>query len=143
MLVAAAPAINGQKALEFQAQGVGIMADEDFFGGGLGVAWRSDGRMRLGGYANVGSYAKQLAFRPEVVAFFHLNPFKQRGFSPYVGGGVALVLTADESREYLVGALGLEWKPGARGGWFLEAGVGGGLRVSLGYQVRKRSGQRR
>ena len=142
LLVVLAPAATGQKAMEYQFQGVGAIADQDFYGGGLGIAWRSDGRMRVGGYANVGSFDRELAFRPEVTASFHLNPFKRGGLAPYVGGGVALVLTADESREFLVGTIGLEWSPGARRGWFLEAGIGGGARVSLGYQIRRRLSRR-
>jgi hypothetical protein len=98
--------------------------------------------MRVGLVANGGEYAGNAAFRPELAAYFHLNPFKRRGVSPYVGGGVAAVLTSDESLEYLVGSFGLEWRPGASRGWFMEVGIGGGVRVAAGFQLRRR-GRRR
>ena len=33
--------------------------------------------------------------------------------------------------------LGLEERPAARAGWFVEAGVGGGARLALGYRWRR------
>jgi hypothetical protein len=33
-------------------------------------------------------------------------------------------------------AAGIEGRPGAASGWFLEAGVGGGARLSAGYRWR-------
>jgi hypothetical protein len=97
--------------------------------------------------ANVGDLEGELAFRPEALAFFHLNPFKVRGVAPYVGGGVAGVFGADQSRGYIVALAGVEWRPGTPRGWFAEVGVGGGVRASVGRVTGaqaacgKRSGQ--
>jgi len=135
--------VTAQRALEFQAHGLATFAEDRFLGGGLGLAMRTDGRMRVGLYANGGAFGGDPAFRPELTASFHLNPYKRAGVSPFVGGGVAVVLTGDATREYLVGTIGLEWRPGARHGWFLEAGIGGGVRVSAGLQLRRRTARRR
>jgi hypothetical protein len=54
----------------------------------------------------------------------------------YAGGGVAGIAGPDD-RGYLVLLLGIEAGPGARGGWALEAGVGGGLRLAAGYRWRR------
>lgn len=141
--VAAASPVSAQRALELQVHGVGTFADERFLGGGMGLALRTNGRMRVGLYATAGDYGGDRAFRPEFTASFHLNPYKRTGMSPYVGGGVALVMTGEQTREYLVGGVGVEWRPGAGSGWFLEAGIGGGFRVSAGFQLRRRRTARR
>ncbi len=143
LIVAAARPVSAQRALELQAHGVAAFADERFLGGGLGLAMRTNGRMRVGLYANAGDYGGDRAFRPELTASFHLNPYKRNGMSPYLGCGVALVMTGEQTREYLVGAIGIEWRPGAGSGWFLEAGVGGGFRVASGFQLRRRQSRRR
>jgi outer membrane protein W len=127
-----------QKAVELQLHGLTTLADEQFFGGGLGLALRTNGRMRVGTIVSAGNYDGAASVRPELLASFHLNPFKRSGVSPYVGGGVALVLTSNESLEYLVGVIGLEWKPGSSRGWFVEVGVAGGVRVATGIQLRRR-----
>jgi hypothetical protein len=53
----------------------------------------------------------------------------------YLAGGVAAV-GGPADRGYLVLAAGIEDRPGARSGWFLEAGVGGGARLAAGYRWR-------
>jgi hypothetical protein len=40
------------------------------------------------------------------------------------------------SQGYVVLGLGLERAPGGRSGWALEAGVGGGVRVTVGWRWR-------
>jgi hypothetical protein len=142
LAVVLATPVRGQKALEVQIHGIGTFADDRFLGGGLGLALRGNGRMRVGAYANGGGFQGEAAFRPELMMSFHLNPYKRSGVSPYFSGGVAVVV-AGETREYIVGSVGLEWKPGASSGWFVEAGIGGGLRVAAGFQLRKRPGRQR
>jgi hypothetical protein len=53
----------------------------------------------------------------------------------YGAGGVAVVGGPVE-QGYLVLTLGLEDRPAARAGWFVEAGVGGGARLAAGYRWR-------
>ncbi len=95
--------------------------------------------MRAGIYTSVGAYDGETAVRIEGILSFHLNPYKRSGVSPYAGGGVALVLIQDASREYIVGVIGIEWRPGTGSGWFVEAGIGGGVRLALGHQLRRRA----
>jgi hypothetical protein len=53
----------------------------------------------------------------------------------YGAGGVAVAGGAVD-QGYMVVTLGLEARPGARSGWFVEAGVGGGARLAAGYRWR-------
>ena len=54
----------------------------------------------------------------------------------YLAGGIAGV-GGPEDEGYLVLAIGIEHRPGARSGWFVEGGVGGGARVAAGYRWRR------
>jgi hypothetical protein len=94
--------------------------------------------MRAGVYTSVGSFEGEVAVRPEGILSFHLNPYRRSGVSPYAGGGIALLLMQDANREYIVGVIGIEWRPGTGSGWFVEAGFGGGVRLALGRQLRRR-----
>lgn len=127
-----------QRALEWQLHSVATIGSESFVGGGTGLALRTSGRMRAGVVVNVGHMGGTVAVRPEILGSFHLNPFKRQGVSPYAGGGVAAVLSEGTSREYIVAFVGLESRPGRSFGWFAEGGIGGGARVTLGVQFRKR-----
>jgi hypothetical protein len=118
--------------------GIVTVADSNFYGGGLGFGYRTNGRMRVQVLANAGSRAGRLAFRPEALVSFHLNPYKRRGISPYAAAGAAFIFTADENLQYLIGVLGVEASPGGKWGWFIEAGIGGGVRIAGGVQVRRR-----
>ena len=130
--------LQGQRAREWQFQATATVGEEHFLGGGVGLALRTGGRMRAALVTNVGAMEGEPAFRPEVLAFFHLNPFKRSGVAPYVGGGVTAVFCAGGTREYIVAVGGLEWRPGAPTGWFAEVGVGGGVRLAAGIQLRRR-----
>ena len=107
-------------------------------GGGVGLALRTNGRMRVGVTINAGDLEGSAAIRPELLGSFHLNPYKRSGISPYAGGGVAVVYANGTTREYIVAFMGVESRPGQSMGWFAEAGVGGGVRFAAGLQVRKR-----
>ena len=65
------------------------------------------------------------AWRGELLAHFLLSPARRQGAGVYGAGGVAVVGGPVE-QGYLVLTLGLEARPAARVGWFVEAGVGGG-----------------
>ncbi len=41
-----------------------------------------------------------------------------------------------EDQGYIVLTLGVESRPGSGGGWFVEGGVGGGVRLAGGYRWR-------
>ena len=114
-----------------------------FLGGGLGLALRTNGRMRVGVSLNAGDLEGSVAVRPELLGSFHLNPYKRQGVSPYAGGGVAAVFAEGPTREYMVAFVGLESRPGRSVGWFAEVGLGGGARMMAGVQYRKRRNRTR
>ncbi len=135
-LVAAAGPAAAQGTLEWQAQGVATVTGAEFYGGGLGVAYRTAGRTRVGFLASVGDRDGAFAGRGELMLSYHLNPYKRRGLTPYAGGGLSVTLTEDASTEYILLVLGVESSPGGRFGWFAEVGVAGGVRLALGIQLR-------
>lgn len=139
--------LTAQSARELQVQAVGSLASARFVGGGLGFALRSQGRTRLGLTLSAGDLSEHpeggerthsLAGRGELMASYHVNPYKRSGFAPYAGGGLAITATSDEMEEYVLLVIGVEGAPGGPRGWFVETGVGGGVRVSAGYRIRWR-----
>lgn len=130
--------VAAQQATEWKVQGLTNVGGDRFLGGGVGLALRTRGRMRVGFTLNAGDLEGQAAVRPELLGSFHLNPFKRQGVSPYAGGGVAVVHAKGYTREYIVGFLGIESRPGRSFGWFAEVGLGGGARLAAGLQWRNR-----
>ena len=130
--------VVAQRATEWQAHALANVGGDRFVGGGVGLALRTNGRMRVGVVLNAGDLEGTVAVRPELLGSFHLNPFKRQGVSPYAGGGVAAVFADGSTREYIVAFIGLESRPGRSVGWFAEVGLGGGARVAAGVQYRKR-----
>jgi hypothetical protein len=127
----------GQRAREWQVQGLAVVARSSFAGGGLGFAFRSWGRLRVGATATFGTADGRLAGRGEAALSYHVNPVRRSGFTPYAGGGVALTASDSVSTEYLTLFLGVESTPGRPLGVFAEVGVGGGLRLSAGLRLRR------
>jgi hypothetical protein len=103
--------------------------------GGYG-ALRTSGRTRVSVSAGVGISDGDLAGRGELLAHFLLSPEERHRAGFYVAGGAAVV-DGPVSRGYLVLTLGLEDRPRARSGWAVEAGLGGGVRLMLGYRWRR------
>lgn len=121
-----------------QALGTPARAPDWFAGAGAGLVLRSRTRTGVGLNAILGVRDGNLAGRGEALLSLSLDPFRERGVSPYLGGGVALVGDRVGTTEYLVAVLGLSINPGRATGWFVEAGVGGGLRVAAGLAFRHR-----
>jgi hypothetical protein len=71
---------------------------------------------------------------------FHLDPAKQKGFTPYAGAGIAASVSRPANRGYVELLLGMEERPGRQSGLFVELGVGGGMRVAAGYRFRSGKG---
>ena len=136
-LIAAAPTVDAQSTRELQVQGVGIVTGTQFYGGGVGAALRPAGRTRIGLTASIGDLAGTFGGRGTLQVTYHLEPFRRWGVTPYAGGGVSL-LVASGTREYLVLLLGVESGPLSPRGWFLEAGITGGIFVSAGVRFRWR-----
>jgi hypothetical protein len=101
--------------------------------GGPVVRFRLGHRDRISLQVGAGVSEHSLAGRGEVLWQFLLAPSARHRPAPYLGGGLAGAVAAD-TRGWVVLALGLDGNPGGRSGWFAEAGVGGGVRVVLGWR---------
>lgn len=112
-----------------------IAREPTYIGLGVHGAFRPGGNARIAVNVVPGGAGGEGVVRGELLGHFLLNPRQPRGVSPYGLGGVAGV-TGHGTRGYLVVGAGLESAPGARKGWALEAGVGGGVRLTAGYNWR-------
>jgi len=128
--------LRAQGAHELQVQAVATVTADQFIGGGVGYAYRTGGRVRLGLLASAGSWERDFAGRAEAMVSYHLNPFQRRGVTPYAGGGATVTFTGAESSEYILLVAGVESGPGGRRGWFVEVGMAGGLRLAAGLRWR-------
>ncbi len=134
-LAVAAPPAGAQQVKELGIQATGTLSDPALGVGGLYVGWRPARRARVSAAVGLGGSGGETAWRGELLAHFLLAPTRREGAGAYLAGGVAAVGGASD-RGYLVLALGVESRPGRASGWFLEAGVGGGARLSAGYRWR-------
>jgi hypothetical protein len=98
-------------------------------------ALRISGRTRLSASFGPGISGGDLAWRGELLGHFLLSPEERRKCGFYFAAGVAAV-EGRVSRGFLVLTLGLEERPRAASGWAVEAGLGGGFRLGLGYRWR-------
>jgi len=135
LLVLAAP-LSAQRVAEWQIGALATLSDASLIAGGVGYARRA-GRARLAVNVSAGSLDGVFAGRGEVLAGFLLTPARRRGAGIYAAGGVAVITTRTTTAERLVATLGVEGTPGGRSGWYVEAGVGGGVRVAAGFRWRQ------
>ena len=140
----AAPGVaRAQGWRELQAWGVGTAARPAFVGAGIGVAWRDRARTRWSAALAGGARGGASAVRAELAYHFLLSPERTRGRGVYGGGGAAIVAGPDRRpHTYVQVVLGAEARPAGAGGAFVEAGVGGGVRVAIGLRWRKRNAPR-
>ena len=136
VLLASGPAAraSAQVRREIGVEGVGLVAGPSFAGAGLWGAVRPAERLRVG-LSVLGGARQDAAVRGELVAHFLLDPDRRRGAGLYGGGGIAAE-SGPLGQAWMVAVLGLEGSPGGRSGWVLELGVGGGVRVSVGWRWR-------
>jgi len=134
--VGAAHRAAAQRPVDFRVVSVGTVTARRYVGGGAGASIALGARLRLGALATLGHSAGGLATRNELMVTFHLTPYRRRGPAAYAGAGAALLADAGGTAEYMVLVLGLEAHPGRAAGWFLEGGVGGGVRLAAGYRWR-------
>jgi hypothetical protein len=127
--------VTAQHASEAGLQAVGTLSDPALAAIGGYIGFRVSARTRLAGYLGTGISDDRLAWRGELLGHFLLSPDESRKPGFYFGAGIAGVEGAVD-RGYLVLTLGVEARPGAAYGWVVEAGVGGGFRVGLGYRWR-------
>jgi hypothetical protein len=133
--LAAPSPVAAQRIAELGVQAVALAADPGSMVGGVYGALRTSMRTRVSVAANIGGSEGEMVVRGEVLAHFLLSPTRRRGAAPYAAGGVAVVGGQTEE-GYIVLTLGLESRPGAPSGWFVEAGTGGGARVAVGFRHR-------
>jgi hypothetical protein len=133
-LTLAAP-LAGQKGTELGIQALATTADPSLAVAGPYGAIRTSTRTRISAMVGAGFSSGDPAIRGEILGHFLLSPDHRRGPGFYFAGGIGAVGGPVE-RGYLVLAAGLEDRPGGASGWAVEAGVGGGLRLALGYRWR-------
>ncbi len=127
--------VAAQQAKELGVQLVATASDPALAVAGVYGAVRTSARTRLSVAAGAGVSSGDPAFRGEVLEHFLLSPTERGGLGIYFAGGVAAV-EGPVDRGYLVLTVGLERGPAAASGWGAELGVGGGVRVMLGYRWR-------
>ena len=115
-----------------------VLAHRGFWGPGLGVARRSGGQARLALAVAGGDYERALGVRVEATAQFLLRPTERRAAAPYAGLGLTFVgAEGAPGASYLTALVGVEAAPGARAGGYAELGLGGGVRLVLGWRFRR------
>jgi hypothetical protein len=126
---------TAQQIRELGIQAVGTASDPVLAVAGVYGGLRTSGRTRVSASLGAGISGRELAWRGELLGHFLLSPEDRRRAGFYFAGGIAAVEGA-VSRGYLVLTLGVEERPRADSGWALEVGIGGGVRVGLGYRWR-------
>jgi hypothetical protein len=127
--------LAAQQGRELGLQVLATASDPALAVAGVYAGVRTSARTRLSASAGAGLSSGDLAFRGEVLGHFLLSPNQREGPGFYFAGGLAAV-EGPVGRGYLVLTLGLEDRPAAPAGWGVEVGVGGGVRVMLGYRWR-------
>jgi hypothetical protein len=135
LLSRAAP-VAGQQATELGLEALATSSDPVVVvAGGYGALRPSD-RGRIAALLGIGVAEGAFAWRGEAVGHFIVSPGQRHGWGVYLAGGLAVAGTP-ATRGYIMLGLGIEERPGAREGWVGELGVGGGVRVALGYRWRR------
>jgi hypothetical protein len=141
MFIAAGAAMSATPAHAQQISEIGIQGIATSSDPALGVvgpygALRTSGRTRLSAFLGGGASDGDFAWRGEALGYFLLSPDRRQGWGPYLAGGIAAVGGPVE-RGYIVLTLGAEDRPGRSSGWVAEVGVGGGVRIGVGYRWRR------
>jgi hypothetical protein len=131
----AAP-LAAQRVTELGLHALVAAADPALVVGGAYAALRPTRRLRLAITAAAGGSEAGFAARGELLGHFLLDPTARSGAGVYAGGGVAGVAGGPDE-GYVVLLLGFESRPGSSAGWAAEVGVGGGVRVAVGYRWRR------
>jgi len=138
LALGAAPlAAQGGTVREAGFEAVATAADPAVYTAGVTASMRPSSRTRIALYAGGGVTGDGNGVgRAELLGHFLLSP-RSMHTGVYAGGGLAGVFASGAANGYLVLLVGLESRPGGRGGWFVEAGLGGGARFAAGYRWRK------
>jgi hypothetical protein len=125
-----------QGITEVGAQAMLTTANPTALFAGPTLARRVGRRDRLAFGLGLGGADGQVAGRGEAMWQFLLSPEAEGRPGVYLGAGLAASVTP-AWRGWVVATAGVDWSPGGRSGWMAEVGVGGGVRVVLGYRWRR------
>lgn len=135
-LLLAPATVCAQAVPEFGVVAAATASDPALAAAGAYGALRTSLRTRASIAGMLGVSGGEAVGRAELLMHFLLSPTRVRGVGAYGAGGLGLV-GGPVDRGYVVLTLGVESRPGAPSGWFLEAGVGGGARIAAGYRWRR------
>ena len=115
-------------------------ARQTFAGVEAGLSYRPGGQSRIALAVAGGTAAGRTAGRAQLTLQFLVTPAARSGVGLYAGLGAALTARQRSAGAGFVAVLvGLEGAPGRRRGWqnwYLELGLGGGVRAAAGWRVR-------
>ena len=115
-------------------------ARQTFAGVEAGLSYRPGGQSRVALAVAGGTAAGRPAGRAQLTLQFLVTPAARSGVGLYAGLGAALTARQRSAGAGFVAVLvGLEGAPGRRRGWqnwYLELGLGGGVRAAAGWRVR-------
>jgi hypothetical protein len=140
LLTLLAPAAHAQAGPGIEASGgaVAAFARHEFWGAVLAVGLRSARRERLVIGGALGTAAGARAGRAEVAVQLLLNPSARTGVTVYGGiGATYAVRRGARGAGYLLLVVGVERGAASSPGWYLEAGLGGGVRLAAGVRIRR------
>lgn len=144
MLVAAPTGpLAAQRGRDGQIFALTLIRDSSVAVGGVGAGLRFGRGIRVAASVAAGWMAPdQWLGRGEASVTYHLYPVRRGGPAWYAGGGIAGELARGQVRGLVHVLLGVETRPWRRGGVFAEVGVGGGVRLALGYRLIRLAGRR-
>ncbi len=142
LAVGATAAIGRAQAIAPEARVDAIIAHRSTLQGALGADVRVSPELHLelaagAGPAFGGGGGTSFSARGDAIFRFLIDPRHAMRWSPYAGGGIGARYDASGSQEWravailVVGANGPRWKHMIP---FLEAGLGGGLRIGAGVR---------
>ncbi|HEX6089435.1 MAG TPA: hypothetical protein VFZ13_04660 [Gemmatimonadales bacterium] len=135
------PQVEAQRARELGMHAVFTAQEPELFAGGVYGGVRTTRRTRIAVTAAAGSAGGEFVARGELLGHFLLSPASQN-IGLYGGGGLAGIAGDGREQGFLVLLIGLEHAPGGASGWYVEGGLGGGMRVAAGYRWRWFTGRR-
>jgi hypothetical protein len=135
------PLLGHAQQLTSAEWSVGALADVahyTFAGAELGFAHRPGNDTRVAVALASGALAGRLAGRAQLTAQILVNSAARSGPGLYAAMGAAAVARRGaRGQAFLAVLMGLEAAPGSRHGWYVEAGVAGGVRAAVGWRVRR------
>ena len=128
--------VSAQRVTELGVQALLTTAAPTAVFAGPTLARRVGRRDRLTFGLGAGVAGGKAGGRGEAMWQFLLSPEAEGRPGVYLGAGLAASV-APEWRGWVVATAGVDWNPGGRSGWLAEVGVGGGIRLALGYRWRR------